>query len=345
MLLNDRARILLFWFTIGLMLVVAILAAMTILRACGGLPTQREPAPTITPSEVSLCPGEEQQFAVNEDAAVIWEATGGTVDGEGVFTAGDAPGDYAVTATREGSGQAAGAIVHIIACTPTPTSTPMPTTVPTTAPTATSAPSVTPSANPDAQGDVGTYETGAAIESAPSGVDIRDASIAPDLSLSLQPAQDPPAELTDWRAEGEGFFWLSLYDPIPDPPAGYMNWLFVLDIDGDSATGRPVGSRRINPDFGDEVAVGVSYNTDTEAYEPYSLVWNDGQWANGPEVRYTFGESRTVVGLALSLEGLEEALSQTSGVAPSPEAMKGRAAAETYVDGQRVIDFYPNLPE
>jgi hypothetical protein len=345
MLLNDRARIILFWFTIGLMLVVAILAATTILRACGGLPTQREPAVTITPSEVSLCPGEQQQFAVDDDVSVTWEATGGTVDRQGVFTAGDTPGDYTVTATREGSGQAAGAIVHVIACTPTPTPTPLPTTVPTSAPTATPAASATPSTNPDPQGDVGTYETGATIESAPDGVDIRSASIEPDLSLSLQPAQNVPAELSGWRAEGEAFFWLSLYNAIPDPPADYMNWLFVLDIDGDSQTGRPVGSRRINPDFGDEVAVGVSYNTNTEAYEPYSLVWDDGQWANGPEVRYTFGESRTVVGLALSLEDLEGALSQTSGVTPSPDAMKARAAAETYADGQRVIDFYPNLPE
>jgi len=345
MLLNDRARIILFWFTIGLMLVVAILAATTILRACGGLPAQREPAPTITPPEVSLCQGEEQQFAVDEDLPVIWEATGGTITGEGVFTAGDAPGDYTVTATREGSEQAAGAIVHVIACTPTPTSTPMSTTAPTTAPTATPAPSATPSTNPDAQGDVGTYETGAAIETIPAGIDIRAASIDPDLGISLQPTEDVPADLTNWRAEGEAFFWVSLYNAIPDPPAGYMNWLFVLDIDGNSETGRPVGSRRINPDFGDDVAVGVSYNTNTGAYEPYSLVWNDGEWATGPEVRYTFGESRTVVGLALSLEDLEGALAQTSGVTPSPEAMRGRAGAETYVDGQRVIDFYPNLPE
>lgn len=345
MLLNDRARIILFWFTIGLMLVVAILAATTILRACGGLPTQREPAPTITPPEVSLCPGEEQQFAVDEGVTVTWQATGGTITEEGVFTAGDAPGDYTVTATREGSEQAAGAIVHVIACTPTPTSTPMPTTAPTTAPTGTPAPSATPSTNPDAQGDVGTYETGEAIETIPAGIDIRAASIDPDLGISLQPTENVPAELADWRAEGEAFFWLSLYDAVPDPPAGYMNWLFVLDIDGNSETGRPVGSRRINPDFGDEVAVGVSYNTNTGAYEPYSLVWNDGGWATGPEVRYTFGESRTVVGLALSLEDLEGALAQTSGVTPSPEAMKARAGAETYVNDQRVIDFYPNLPE
>ncbi|MEA3376926.1 MAG: hypothetical protein U9R72_12100 [Chloroflexota bacterium] len=345
MLLNDRARIILFWFTIGLMLVVAILAAMTILRACGGLPIQREPPPSISPSEVSLCPGEQQQFATEEDLAVIWEATGGTISADGLFTAGENPGDYAVTATREGSGGAAGAVVHIIACTPTPTSTPSPTVAPTEAPTSTPAPSATPPVGADAEGDVGAYETGEAIELAPPGIDIRAASINPDLSLSLQPTDNVPVELASWREEGEAFFWISLYDAVPDPPTAYMNWLVVLDIDGNRDTGRPVGNRRINPDFGDEVAVGVSYSTEAEAYEPYALVWDNGQWATGPEVRYTFGESRTVVGLALSLEGLEETLSQTSGVAPSPEAMRGRAAAETYVDGERVIDFYPGLPE
>jgi len=345
MLLNDRARIILFWFTIGLMLVVAILAAMTILRACGGLPTPREPAPTITPPEVSLCPGEQQQFAVAEDIPVVWDATGGTIDQGGVFTAGDTVGDYTVTATREGSEQASGAIVHIVACTPTPTPTARSTAVPTPAPTDTPEPTATPSLDSDPQGDVGAYQTGAAVDSPPAGIDIRAASIAPDLSISLQPAQNVPAELADWASEDEAFFWVSLHDAVPDPPGIYMNWLFVLDIDGNTETGRPVGSRRINPDIGDEVAIGVSYNTDTEAFEPYSLVWGDGQWADGPEVRYTFAESRTVVGLALSLEGLEEALSQASGVAPSPETMKGRAAAESYVGEQRVIDFYPNLPE
>ena len=351
--LNDRARIVLFWVTIALMLAVAVLAAVTILRACGGLPTRPEPALTITPPEVSLCPGEQQQFAVDSDVEVSWEASGGSIE-EGVFTAGDTPGDYTVTATREDSSRAAGAIVHVVACTPTPTATPLPTIPPTATPepTATAEPPApaTP-ASPDSadpQGDVGTYETGAAVESAPTGVDIAGSSVRPDLSLSFQPAENVPAELEGWREEGETLFWISLHDAIPDPPLSYMNWLFVIDTDGDTETGRPVGSRRINPDLGDEVAVGVSYNANTEAYEPYSLVWSaeEEAWATGPEVRYTLGESRTVVGLALSLEALEESIAQ-AGVAPLvDEAAKGRAAAETYLaDGTRVIDFYPNLPE
>ncbi|MGD2144353.1 MAG: hypothetical protein PVF54_07745, partial [Anaerolineae bacterium] len=198
MLLNDRARIILFWLTIALMLVVAILAAATILRACGGLPTEREPAPAITPPEVSLCPGDEQRFAVGGDDEVDWDATGGSIGQAGVFTAGDSPGDYTVTATRDDSGQAAGAIVHIIACTPTPTATPFPTALPTITPTAPPAPTTTPSDSPDPGGDIGAYETGAPVDPQPSGVDIRAASISPDLSVGFQTTQDSPAELSDW---------------------------------------------------------------------------------------------------------------------------------------------------
>lgn len=353
MQLNDRARIVLFWFTIALMLAVAVLAGLTILRACGGLPIQTEPPPTITPAEVSLCPGDQQRFAVEGDTEVIWEANGGTVDEEGIYTAGDDTGDYTVTATRQESGQVAGAIVHIVPCTPTPTTTPLPTVPPTATPEPTAEPeptesAETPSAEPDPSGDIGTYETGEPIESPPAGVDIAAASIEPDASIAFQPVEDPPAELADWSEEGEAFFWMSLYDAIPDPPLGYMNWLFVIDTDGSTETGRAVGSRRINPDLGDEVAVGVSYNANTEAYEPYSLVWDteEAAWATGPDVRYTFGESRSVVGLALSLEGLEEAIAETGAAPLAADAARGRAAAETYLaDGTRVIDFYPSLPE
>ncbi|MGD8996989.1 MAG: hypothetical protein PVH80_02690 [Anaerolineae bacterium] len=350
--MNDRTRIILFWFTIALMLAVAILAAVTILRACGGLPTRTGPPPAITPPEISVCPGDRQQFAVEGDVEVSWEASGGTIDDQGMFAAGNMPGDYTVTATREDSGQAAGAIVHVVACTPTPTATPLPTALPMPTPTATLLPedatTAAPSAASDAEGDVSSYETGAPVESWPTGIDIRAASVSPSLVVDLQPTESVPAELADWREEGEALFWISLYEAIPDPPPSYGNWLFVLDVDGDTETGRPVGSARINPDLGDEVALGVSYNTNTAAFEPYMLIWDTGndQWATGPEMRYTLSVSRTVVGFALSLENLEGALSETTGITLTTEAVQGRAGAESYTAaGERVIDFYPNLPE
>ena len=351
-MLNDRARIILFWLTIGLMVVVAVLAGVTILRACGGLPIRRGAPLSITPPEISLCPGDQRQFAVEGDLEVFWEASGGTISGEGVYTAGESPGDYMVTAAGDGSRQPAGAIVHIVACTPTPTATPVPTAVPTVVPTATeeaeATPSVTPTSDGDPQGDIGAYETGEAIEAVPAGIDVRAASVSPDLTVALQPTDDIPEEIAGWSEEGEAFFWISLYDAVPDQPPGYINWLFVLDVDGNTETGRPAGSRRINPDLGDEVAVGISYNANTGAFEPYSLVWDGGAeaWDTGPDVRYTFGESRTVVGLGLSLEGLTTALSDTAGITVTTESVRGRAAAESYTSaGERVIDFYPELPE
>lgn len=347
--LNDRARVVLFWITIVLMLAVAVLAAVTILRACGGLPTQSEPPLTISPPEATLCPGDQQRFAVAGDLEVEWEATGGTITADGVFTAGDDVGDYTVSATREESGRAAGAVVHIVPCTPTPTATPLPTLSPTDTPSPepTAEPTASSPGDSDPEGDVGDYETGELVESPPSGVDIAGASLDAELGLALEP-DALPDELADWREEGEILFWMSLHDAIPEPPSIYMNWLFVVDADGDTETGRPMGSRRINPDLGDEIALGVSYNPATEAYEPYSLVWDsdDGAWAAGPEVRYTFGESRTVVGLAVSLEALEGGLAQTEAGALDSEEARGRAAAETYLtDETRVIDFYPELPE
>ncbi len=346
MLLSDRTRIVLFWFTIGVMLVVAVLAGLTILRACGGLPVQREPSPSIVPSEVSLCPGEVQQFTVQGDMAVVWEARGGSINDQGLFTAGDEPGAYSVTATREGSRQRAAAIVNIVACTPTPTATPIPAASPTPLPTPTPTPSVTPSVDLDPEGDVRNYETGEIIESPPPGVDIRAASVAPDMSIALQPTDDTPAELAAWWEEGEALFWISLYDAVPDPPVRTMNWLVVLDVDGNPETGRPLGSRLINPDIGDEMAIGVTYDNTTGEYDPYCLVWEDGAWTSGPEIRYTFADSRTVVGLAVSLEALEAALTGAGAAALVPEEIRARAAAETYMgDGTRVIDFYPDLPE
>jgi hypothetical protein len=224
----------------------------------------------------------------------------------------------------------------------------MPTATPAPAVSPSAEPSATPPANTDAEGDVGAYNTGAAVESPPTGIDIRTASVNPDLSMSLQPTQDLPADLADWVEEGDAFFWMTLYEAVPESPASTSNWLFVADVDGDTETGRPVGSARINPDLGDELAVGVGFNPEAGAFEPFSLVWDTdaGGWATGPEVRYTFGESRTVVGLALSLESVQEALSETTGITLTLEPVRGRAAAEGYTGtGERVIDFYPNRPD
>ena len=239
---------------------------------------------------------------------------------------------------------------------PMPTDSPLPanTAAPTEAspptPTRETTPVATPSPEPlpiplsDSQADVVSYDGLVPVTNAPAGVDIRAASVAADLRVSLQTTERVPAELAGW-AEGEVLLWVALHDPIPDPPAVRTEWIFALDLDGDTATGRPPGTLRINPDLGVEVAIGIIYNPDSGGYELYSLTWdpNLGNWADGPGgIHYIISESRTLVGLALPLETLSQSVAQVTGVTVVPEAVRGRAAAVATVDGQRVIDFYPD---
>jgi len=344
-MLNDRARETLFWFTIGMIILVALVAVITILRTCGG-PIAVEPLPAISPGEVSLCPGERRQFTVEGDAEITWEASGGTISQSGLFTAGDAPGDYAITATRSGSRQMAEAVVHVVACTPVPT--PVPTLTPTPIPTPTPTTEPTPTPPADLQGDVGTFESGAPVEGVPAGVDIHTASVTPDLRVDLQPTADVPAQLTGWASGDEVLLWISLHEPIPAPPAVFTDWLFALDLDGDVTTGRPAGAGRINPDLGTEAAIGVSYNPANGKYEPYFWIWDPAQedWTEEPDVvRFYLDESRTLIGLALPLETLTQNVAQTAGVTIVAEAVKGRAAALSFAGEQAVIDFYPDRPD
>jgi len=348
-MLSDKARMTLFWFTICMLILVAVVAVITILRSCGGTATPAvEKVPfEVTPAEVTVCIGEQHQFTTEGDVEVTWEVTGGTISASGLFTAGDTPGDYTITATRSDSRQAAEAIVHAVACTPRPTPVPSPTIAP--PPTATPTPEAATAPPPaDAQGDVGIYESGAPVEAAPTGVDIRVASVGPDLRVVLQPTAGVPTELADWSTEEEVLLWIVLHDPVLDPPEVYTEWLFALDLDGDTATGRPVGSARINPDLGTETAIGVYYDPASGEYVPYFLVWDPAQedLVPKPDVpRFTLDESRTLVGLAMPLEILTQTVAQTTGVTVVPEAVKGRAAVLSYVGEQGVVDFYPDRPE
>jgi len=345
-MLNDRARVILFWFTIGMIGLVALVALVTILRACGGS-VSMEPPLTISPVQVELCTGEQRQFVVEEGIEAEWNASGGTVDESGLFTASNTPGDYTVTAVQRGSRRAAEASVHVVACTPTPTPVPSPTPSPSPIPTATPTPEPTSLPPADPQGDVETYEGGVPAAGAPAGVDIRAVSAGTDLRVDLQSTAGAPVELADWVAEGEVLLWIELYEPVPDPPL-YSDWLFVLDLDGNTATGRPVGSVRINPDLGDEAVVGALYEPAQAAYAPYFLVWDaaQGNWVDGPDVvRFYLSESRTLVGLALPLDVLTQSVAQAAGVTPVFEAVKGRAAVLSYAGEQAVIDFYPDRPQ
>jgi hypothetical protein len=232
--------------------------------------------------------------------------------------------------------------------TETPALTPIPTTTPAPGPSPTLPPSPTPSLDP--ADDISVYVNGNPVEQdrQPDGVDIRSASVGADLHVVLQPTEGVPAELTGWAAGDEILLWISLYDPVPDPPAAFTDWAFVLDLDGDVSTGRPAGAVRVNPDLGYEAAIGVSYDIDSDEYEPYFLVWapEDSVLVLGPDApRFTLNESRTLIGLALPLKTLTESVEQTTGVTLTPEEAKGRAAVVSVAERQRVVDFYPDRPD
>ena len=184
------------------------------------------------------------------------------------------------------------------------------------------------------------------VQDAPAGVDIRAASIGSDQRVTLQTTGDAPPELSGW-ADGQIRLWINLYDPIPDPPTVYTEWLFALDLDGNVETGRPAGSLRINPDLGVEVAIGVDYDPNSQAYETYFLVWDTAQasWTDGPAgAQFIVSDSRTIIGLALSMDTLTQSVARISGVTVLPETVKGRAAALATAT-EKIIDFYPDLPD
>ena len=300
----------------------------------------------IEPAEVSLCPGQEQGFTASADQ-VAWTGNGGTIGADGLYVAGSTPGDFTVAAEDSGAGQSAQVLVHVVACaaTPPPAAAAGATVAPTQEPTALPQPVVSVD---DPQGDVGAYDTGAAVEGAPSGVDIRTGSIGADLRVVLQPGAGVPDQLAGWAGSGDVLLWIQLYDPIPDEPEAYADWLFALDLDGSPETGRSPGQARINPDLGDEAAIGLSYDAASGTYVAYFLAWNpqDGAWATGPEqVRYYIGEDRMLIAFALPLQTLVDVVAETSGVTVSPPAVRGRSAVLSYVGDQAIIDFYPDRPE
>ncbi|MBN1955136.1 MAG: hypothetical protein JW900_08820 [Anaerolineae bacterium] len=344
-MLNQHMRRVFFWVTVGVVSVVVVVGMVIVLRLLIR-PRLAEEAPplTISPAEATLCQRESVTFTTGlADGDVEWAATGGgEISADGRYVAGELPGDYEVQAAGP-QGQLGRAVVHIVVCVPSPTPSPAPTLLPTATPTP-EAPAI---ADADAQGDVGSYATGAPVDLPPAGIDIRNASVAPDLHLAMDPAA-LPAGLAGWAQEGEVVFWISLYDPIPSTMLARTEWLFILDLDGNPATGRPAGARPINPDLGYEVAVALSFDPADGSYSPYSLIWvsADQGWTAGPAVRHTLSEDRSLVALAISMDLLQQEVARVLGVTVVPEAALGRAAAIVYSGTEDAwsADLYPDRP-
>ncbi len=236
--------------------------------------------------------------------------------------------------------------------TPLPTPTlaplPMPTSTPIPTPIALPTPAPTPTPVVDAQGDVGSYDAGAPVTDFPGGVDIMMASVATNGRVVLQPTEGVPAALNGFAAPDEALLWVSFYNAVPEAPEAYTEWLFVLDMDGSADTGRPAGSARINPDLGMEVAAGVFYDPGTATYSGYLLLWDlqqGGLVRRDIPMRFTWDESRTVLGIAVAQQALVDGVQETSGVTAALGAVRGRAAALNGTGAARVIDFYPDRPE
>ncbi len=306
-MLTPPVRTLLTWLTIlvvAIMLLSGLAGALRLLAR----PSGSSAALSVAPPEVTLCAGESVTFAAAPFPAARWAATGGTIGADGRYTAGDLPGNYEVQAVGP-QGERGRAYIHIIICTPTPI----------------------PEADP--AGDLFVYNTGAAASAPFDGLDIRNSAFAADGRLLTAGL---PSELAGWAQEGETVLWMALHTPVPERMPVRADWLFVLDLDGNSGTGRPPGTRPVNQGLGDEVAVGLYYDPTDGAFHSYLLLWNAARrdFDDGGEVRYWLSPDRTVVALAVPGDVLG-----ARGFAP--EAARGRAATIAYTTPNIVADFYP----
>ena len=343
-MLNDRLRAILSWITIGVVVAVVVTGMVSVVSLIR--PGQGSSSLQVLPAEVAVCPGEDVVFSTDPSTErVEWAATGGgEMSPDGRYVAGQ-PGDYEVQAAGSG-GTRGRAVVHVLVCTPTPPPPPSPTPAPTLPPT----PTPFPISEADPQGDVGAYSTGIVMSGSPAAVDIRNASVSSDLHVALGPASGLPTPLAGWAQEGEIVLWIALYGPPSgDTLASAVDWLIVLDVDGNTATGRPPGTRSINPDLGDEVALGLSYDPISDGFSSFLWVWNSsvGDWDTTDRqssIRHIIDEDNSVLGLAVSSEYLVQQLNQYSGVAISLESVRGRAAAIAYTSPELSIDFYPDPP-
>ena len=334
----------------------------------------------VSPGEITLCPAQSYQFHASQEGEAMrrveWDATGGVISSDGFYTAPGEPGDYAVSAGPAQGDSRGLALVHVIPCVdgkplppPTPTQLPPPTPptlTPTAAPpeptptaTAARSPLPTPTAITtqavclDRSGDLARYDTLAPVRRAVQGADIQRASLddARHPVTTLPP--DLRAEIGDWDQETSLILWMTLYQPVPDEaapgePDTERYWLFALDLDGDSTTGRPVGDGVINPDMGVEVTIGVKWDPELGAErEPYIYVWNadtgtSDRRTEGVEAR--FSRARDAVFVRIGVDLLSELVRQYSETEFDPTRAVGRAAALAVTDEGMVADFCPDLP-
>jgi len=366
--MGNRYRWVVWGFILLAVLVIALVAAVTLLPKTVGLPQTFQ----VIPGEPTLCLGQGRQFrAVHEQSpvhGVAWETTGGVIGPEGFYVAPDTPGDHLVSAQHPQTSFSASATVHVIQCvtepasappagpTPTPvppaaTVTPIPLpptpTPPTTAPTQTPSPPPAPPAFLDASGDLINSETLTPATGVPVGSDIQGACFDQDRHL----VRTVPGELmaeAGWDAADSVVLWMTLHEPIPEAIGTDRYWLFALDTDDNIETGRRAGDGLINPDMGVEITIGVrSTPADGDELEPYMFVWNIH---TGDSERKTEGveahlsTTRDVLLVRVPLGLLTDLIKTLSQAEPDWDRATGRAATLVMTDAGMAADFFPERP-
>ena len=359
------------WVVVGFVLILTFVAAFTLVTLLLPLGFTTPATFQITPSEITLRPNQGWQFrAVNEGRQVTgltWTASGGKIGPEGFYTAPETTGDFHITAYHPSTGFSTVATVHVAPdgdVKPTdlplptlpatePTSVPTrPETTPTAdrVPTATSAPTQSPTPSivtePDPKDDLVDYTTLVPFGDTPPGSDIRLACFNADLHLVrvLPPELEDIA--SDWRSDDDLVFWIMLHGSIPPTIDATTSWLFAIDTDNDTTTGRPLDSGVINPDIGPEVTVGVRLDPTGEVY-PYVYIWNaatDDSSLSEISVQARFSTARDAVLVKVSEAVLTSNVITLSLTQPDWEQAVGRAATLVTSGERTAIDFFPERP-
>jgi hypothetical protein len=352
--------------------VIALVLANLLLSQGIGLPAIF----LILPNEVTLNPGDSWQFrAVAGDRlmpGVEWTATGGDIGPEGFYVAPDIPGDYQIIAQHPNSNYRSAATVHVVATNgitteppPGPMETVMPvqsTTIPSTPPTVTSvaptssSPTTAPTQTPiptsmvflDVASDLVNFDTLEPVTIAPPGTDIRVACFNGERQLMRTIPRELATEINDWNTEENLVLWLAFHEPVPTAPDMERFWIFALDTDGDTTTGRPVGEGIINPDIGTEATIGVHSNPAAGIeLAPYALIWNDRLGTSETqilELEARLSTTRGALFVRVPVELLAGTIRTLSEVEPDWDKTIGRALTTATTDEGTIADFAPERP-
>lgn len=335
----------------------------------------------VLPAEVTLNPREGWQFRAVAGDRVIpgakWMATGGDIGPEGFYVAPDTPGDYQIIAQHPSSNYRSAATVHVVATdgitaeqppgptesTPPDQPTPVPTATLTMTPIGptpveptpvppTTVSTRTPSPSSlflfDDVGDLVSFDTLAPVASAPPGTDIRAVCFNGGRQLVRTIPGELAGEISDWNTEENLILWLTFHEPVPTASDMERYWIFALDTDNNTATGRPVGEGIINPDIGVEVTIGVYSNPAADIeLAPYALVWNARLVTSEPQIldlEAHLSAARGALFIRVPVASLTETIRTLSEVESDWDQAVGRALATATTGEGVVADFAPERP-